>query len=84
MPIYEYECPRCHARIEEIRPVDKRKDKPTCKACYEAALSKVDIAPGKTFSVEPVLMELQVSAPAVDGWYNTVGLDLDPEGRKTR
>lgn len=33
MPIYEYECPVCHNKQDEMKPIADRGDCPPCSAC---------------------------------------------------
>ena len=33
MPVYVYECERCHSRVEKLRPLERRRDPVPCGAC---------------------------------------------------
>ena len=38
--IYEYECPVCHEKVEEIKPLRDRDCTPKCKKCVDEVLTK--------------------------------------------
>lgn len=38
MPIYEYECPRCKTRVEQIRKYEERDARQACRVCFDSAL----------------------------------------------
>lgn len=37
MPIYEYCCPECSSKFEELRPLSEAKDKAICPQCQSQA-----------------------------------------------
>jgi len=37
MPIYEYCCPKCNTKFEELRPLSKAGDKAICPKCQSQA-----------------------------------------------
>ncbi|GMR23604.1 MAG: hypothetical protein BMS9Abin37_2047 [Acidobacteriota bacterium] len=76
MPLYEYKCLQCGRVDEYLRKVDDRGLLPDCPDC--------NVGPLDDGEFEAVLMELQISAPSVSGWYHSTGFNLDPEGRRTR
>ncbi len=43
MPIYEYSCPKCKTKFEQLRPISKSEDDsecPKCKSPSKRALSR--------------------------------------------
>ncbi len=38
MPIYEYECPSCEGRFEELRTISERNQLPHCAGCGSKAV----------------------------------------------
>ena len=54
MPTYEYECPRCHATLEEVRPINKRNAPTPCaiKGCKTEM--EMQISTG-TISIDPAV-----------------------------
>lgn len=43
MPIYEYICPECRAKFEQLRPIAKSEDNaecPTCKTISKRTISR--------------------------------------------
>ena len=41
MPIYEYQCPACHANFESIRPASRADDPIACPACHQPATRQI-------------------------------------------
>ena len=41
MPIYEYQCPACHAHFESIRPASRADDPIACPDCHQPATRQI-------------------------------------------
>jgi putative FmdB family regulatory protein len=41
MPIYEYLCPECDSRFEELRPLSQAEDPVECPRCHHPAHRKM-------------------------------------------
>jgi len=37
MPIYEYTCPKCSTRFEQLRPISKSQEDASCPKCSTAS-----------------------------------------------
>ncbi len=46
MPLYEYACPGCGARLEKMRKLSERAEGPDCPECGEATVLALS-APGR-------------------------------------